>query len=105
MVAKYLTKDGKDWILETKIARLEGIGRFTIGLADEVKILEGEEAFDRAFAAYNHFAVLDFNLWELIGTDESLFGWCFDWSETVEEREYWKEIDRKWFEVCLNDVG
>lgn len=43
MATKYLTKDGKDWILETKVARLEGIGRFTIGLADEVKILEGEE--------------------------------------------------------------
>ena len=42
---------------------------------------------------------------ELLGTDESLFDWCFDWSETVEGREYWKEIDRKWFEVCLNDVG
>ena len=43
MATKYLTKDGKDWILETKVARLEGVGRFTIGLADEVKILEGEE--------------------------------------------------------------
>lgn len=64
-----------------------------------------EEAFDRAFAAYNHCAVLDLNLWELLGTDESLFGWCFDWSETVEGREYWKEIDRKWFELCLKDVG
>lgn len=43
MATKYLTKDGKDWILETKVARLEGVGRFTIGLADDVKILEGEE--------------------------------------------------------------
>ena len=43
MATKYLTKDGKDWILETKVARLEGVGRFTIGLADEVKIPEGEE--------------------------------------------------------------
>ncbi len=43
LAGKYLSREGKDWILETKVTRLEGVGRFIIGLSDEVKILEGEE--------------------------------------------------------------
>lgn len=30
------------WILETMICRMEGIGRFVIGLKDDIEILEGE---------------------------------------------------------------
>ncbi len=42
MAGKYIFREGKNWILETKVARLEGVGRFIIGLSDEVKILEGD---------------------------------------------------------------
>ncbi len=42
MAGKFIFREGKNWILETKVARLEGVGRFIIGLSDEVKILEGD---------------------------------------------------------------
>ena len=40
---KYITKKSGRWIFETDVCRLEGVGRFVIGLADQIKILEGEE--------------------------------------------------------------
>ena len=41
MADKDLKKDGKDWILDTTVTCLEGVGRFVIGLAADVKILQG----------------------------------------------------------------
>lgn len=35
--------DGEKWILDTMVAGMEGIGRFVIGLAKEVHIIESEE--------------------------------------------------------------
>lgn len=42
MAAKDLKKDGKNWILGTTVTSLEGVGRFVIGLAADVKIIECE---------------------------------------------------------------
>jgi len=43
LAAKYLTSKGRTWRLDTDVFAMEGIGRFVAGLAQEVKILEGEE--------------------------------------------------------------
>lgn len=43
LAEKDLTRDGNKWILDTPIYSFEGIGRFYVGLVDEIKILEGQE--------------------------------------------------------------
>ena len=41
---KYITKqDASHWLLDTKVANLQGVGRFTIGLMDDIEILESPE--------------------------------------------------------------
>ena len=40
---KFITKKSGRWIFEADVCKLEGVGRFVIGLADQIKILEGEE--------------------------------------------------------------
>ena len=42
---KFITKKSGRWIFETDVCKLEGVGRFVIGLADQIKILEGQELF------------------------------------------------------------
>lgn len=43
---KYITKKNGRWIFETDVCKLEGVGRFVVGLADQIKILEGPELKD-----------------------------------------------------------
>ena len=38
-----LKKVDDNWILETLVCDLAGVGRFVIGLADEIRILESDE--------------------------------------------------------------
>jgi predicted DNA-binding transcriptional regulator YafY len=38
-----LSKEGDMWILETMVSDMAGVGRFVIGLADEIQILESDE--------------------------------------------------------------
>jgi len=41
---KYLTKiSDNEWILETKVCSFEGVGRFIIGLLQNIEIIEPEE--------------------------------------------------------------
>jgi hypothetical protein len=40
---KFITKKSGRWIFEADVCKLEGAGRFVIGLADQIKILEGDE--------------------------------------------------------------
>lgn len=41
---KYITKiDSSHWLLDTNVANLQGIGRFTIGLLDDIEIIESPE--------------------------------------------------------------
>lgn len=42
LAEKDLSRENGRWILRTAIHSLEGAGRFVIGLAADVKILEGE---------------------------------------------------------------
>lgn len=42
LAEKDLKRDGNKWILKTTIHSMEGVGRFVLGLAADIKILEGE---------------------------------------------------------------
>lgn len=48
LAEKYLTaqKDKKHWLLETRVCSWEGIGRFVMGLTDEVQIIDTPEFQD-----------------------------------------------------------
>jgi hypothetical protein len=46
LAEKDLKREGSKWILKTIIHGLEGAGRFVIGLAADVKILEGQPLLD-----------------------------------------------------------
>lgn len=59
-----------------------------------------EKAFDQAFALQNPGYVLDAALWDILGGDEFFLGRAFDWSETPEGRDFWKEIDLTWEQEC-----
>lgn len=54
-----------------------------------------EEAFDRAFYAYNGYTAIDESLWEA-GEAEYIFAHAFDWRATPEGREFWLGIDKRW---------
>lgn len=43
LAEKDVRQDGDGWILETGIAKMQGAGRFVLGLSEEVEILQGEE--------------------------------------------------------------
>lgn len=43
LAEKDLRKEGDKWILDTKVSGMEGVGRFVIGLAHEITILESDE--------------------------------------------------------------
>lgn len=43
MAESDLKREGNNWVLDTMISDLAGVGRFVAGLAHEIKILEGEE--------------------------------------------------------------
>ena len=38
-----LRKENDKWILETKVSGMEGIGRFVIGLATEIQVIDSHE--------------------------------------------------------------
>ena len=40
LAEKDLRKDGDKWILETKVCGMEGVGRFVIGLAHEIMVID-----------------------------------------------------------------
>lgn len=50
--------DDKHWILDTKVCNLNGIGRFVIGLADDIEIIESQELKDHI----SHFVRRHLNL-------------------------------------------
>ena len=35
-----IRKEGDKWILETMVSGMEGVGRFVIGLAHEIKVID-----------------------------------------------------------------
>ena len=43
LAGRDLTKDGSHWILDTTVTSLEGVGRFVIGLAADIKVIDSPE--------------------------------------------------------------
>lgn len=43
LAEKDIRKEGDKWILETMVSGMEGVGRFFLGLAHEIKIIESDE--------------------------------------------------------------
>ena len=56
-----------------------------------------EKQFDTAFYIQCGANYLDETLAGILVIDEFFFGRCFDWSKTPEGREYWKEVNRRWW--------
>ena len=44
--SKYVSYDGKDWWFKGNVKDLHGIGRFVIGVADHIKIIDSNELYD-----------------------------------------------------------
>lgn len=55
-----------------------------------------EAAFDEAFYHYNGGVTLDARLWEA-GDAAYILGHAFEWSATPEGRDFWAELDRRWY--------
>lgn len=43
LAGKFLSKEGQNWILDTEVFSMNGVGRFVSGLMGEVEIIVGEE--------------------------------------------------------------
>lgn len=56
-----------------------------------------ERQFDRAFYTQCGANVLDETLADILVIDEAFFGRVFRWDKTAEGREFWEDIDRKWW--------
>ena len=56
-----------------------------------------EQQFDTAFYVQCGAKVLDETLADILVIDEGFFGRVFRWDLTPEGREFWKDIDNKWW--------
>ena len=43
MTQKHIRRSGSHWLYEDDVTSLKGVGRFVIGLADDIQIIKGEE--------------------------------------------------------------
>jgi len=62
-------------------------------------IKEFDLEFERQSPGYH----LDANLWDILGGDEYFLSRAFDWSVTLQGRDFWKDIDEKWSHSCVGD--
>lgn len=53
--------------------------------------------FERQHPGYH----MDANLWEILGADEYFLARAFDWMETAQGREFWAEVDLKWYSAYI----
>jgi len=60
-----------------------------------------EEQFDKAFYEQCGANVLDENLSDILVIDETFLNRCFDWTKTIEGRDFWKTIDELWWKMYL----
>lgn len=57
MAMEDLHEEEGNWILDTKVSRLEGIGRFVIGLAADVKIIDSPALEDYVRDYVNNYLI------------------------------------------------
>ena len=62
-----------------------------------------ERQFNAAFYAQCGANVLDETLADILVIDECFLGRAFDWRKTPEGREFWLDIDTKWWKFYLNN--
>jgi len=60
-----------------------------------------ERQFDNAFYTQCGANVLDETLADILVIDEAFLNRCFDWTKTAEGRQFWKELDDKWWKKYL----
>ncbi len=58
-----------------------------------------ERQFDAAFYTQCGANVLDETLADILVIDECFLGRAFDWRKTLEGREFWLNIDAKWWRL------
>ena len=60
MAEQDLRKEDGKWILETKVSGMEGVGRFVIGLLNDIKIIDSQE-LDNYISDYisKHFNIIN----------------------------------------------
>lgn len=61
-------------------------------------IKEFDLEFERQSPGYH----LDANLWDILGGDEYFLSRAFDWSVTLQGRDFWKDISEKWCHSCVD---
>ncbi|MBQ0080767.1 MAG: hypothetical protein KBS95_04390 [Alistipes sp.] len=59
-----------------------------------------EQQFDADFYEQCGANYLDQTLADYLVIDEAFFGRVFRWDITPEGREFWKEMDRRWWKLC-----
>ena len=57
--------------------------------------------FNREFERQHPGYYLDANLWEILGGDEHFFARAFDWSASLQGRDFWKEVSDKWYSLKI----
>lgn len=58
-----------------------------------------ERQFDSAFYTQCGAKRLDETLADILVIDEAFLGRCFDWRMTPEGRQFWSDIDEKWWKL------
>lgn len=56
--------------------------------------------FDRAFEAYNDATTLDGTMWEAAADKQAFIAHAFVWAQTPEGRDFWRDIDSRWWQRC-----
>ena len=62
------------------------------------------DIFNEAFQTQAPGYRLDANLWDILGGDEFFLGRVFDWTKTVQGRDYWAQIDSEWYELAMDTL-
>ena len=63
-----------------------------------------ERQFDVAFYEQCGANVIDETLADILVIDEGFFSRAFRWDQTPEGREFWKDLDRKWWSFFLDQT-
>ena len=72
--------------------------KFMSFLQENGCIKEFDLEFERQSPGYH----LDANLWDILGGDEYFLSRAFDWSVTLQGRDFWKDISEKWCHSCVD---
>ena len=72
--------------------------KFMSFLQENGCIKEFDLEFERQCPGYHMDAIL----WDILGGDENFLARAFDWSATPQGRDFWKDINDKWYHSCAD---